>query len=92
MTEIGKVEGLSWRQRRDMGLTLRGVMGATRRLADSGQINSSTDHEELVELIATELALENPKAWAEAPAIDWAKVIEWIEMFLPVILAFLALL
>lgn len=92
MTSTDTVEGLSFRQRRAMGITLFGVMGAVQRLAAGGQISRDTDRDELAELIATELALENPKAWAEAAAIDWAQVIKWIEMFMPVILAFLALL
>lgn len=86
------VEGLSFRQRRAMGLTLFGVMGAAQRLKAGGQISRDMDRDEMVELIATELALENPQAWAEAPAIDWETVLKWIEMFMPIILAFLALL
>lgn len=86
-----KVEALPFMQRRRMGLTLAGVISATRRLAKDGEISRSMDRSEIVELVAMEIANQNAPAWAEAPSIDWDAVLAFIEKLIPIIMALIAL-
>jgi len=85
------VERLNFLDRRRLGLTPIGVILATRRLAKDGVINSSTQQDELLEAIATEIMLQNAAAWAEAPEIDWDAIIAFLEKLIPIIAAIIAL-
>ena len=86
-----KVERIGFLERRRLGLTPIGVIAATRRLAKDGQINAAMDKDEICELVATEIMLQNAPAWAEAPEINWEAILAFIEKLIPIILALIAL-
>ena len=84
---------LTVRQRRQMGLTFRGVLQAGRELARRGEITKETDKETVKQLIAEELALTNTKAWSEnVGAIDWDAVFAFIERLIELIMRLFVLL
>jgi len=85
------VSRMNFLERRRLGLTPLGVIAAARRLAKDGQINKSTPKEELLELIAIEIMVQNAAAWAEAPEIDWDAIIQFLERLIPIIAAIIAL-
>ena len=85
------VERIGFLERRRLGLTPLGVIAATRRLAKDGQINAAMDKDEICELVATEIMLQNAPAWAEAPSIDWEAILAFIEKLIPIIMALIAL-
>ena len=86
-----EVSRLSCLERRRLGLTPIGVIAATRRLAKDGQINGGMSSEEICELVATEIMLQNTPAWAEAPEIDWDAILAFVEKLIPIIMALIAL-
>jgi hypothetical protein len=82
--------GLTFRQRRDMGLTLINLIRVTRTLASEGVIDKSTPQEEVRDAILSRLAADNPVACAD-PGIDWDAVLAFLEKLLPFLLQILAL-
>jgi len=85
------VERIGFLERRRLGLTPLGVIAATRRLAKDGQISGGMSQEEICELVAMEIMIQNAAAWAEAPSIDWDAVLAFIEKLIPIIMALIAL-
>jgi len=86
-----KVElaGLSWRERRAMGLTRFGVYRAVRQL----QASVEWDPEAPLKLIAADVAMvisghpDYANVWDKNIAdLDWDTILEWIEKLLPIIL------
>ena len=83
---------LTIRQRRQMGLTIRGSLQAARELARRGEITRDMDKSYVAELIAQEIMLSNAKAWADNEAsIDWDAIIAFIEKLIPLIMKLIAL-
>ena len=83
---------LTVRQRRQMGLTFLGTLGAARELARRGEIHKDMDRKEISALIAEEIMATNAKAWADnAAAIDWDAIIAFIEKLIPLILKLIEL-
>jgi len=76
--------GLTFRQRRAMGLTFRNIRTVTKRLLETGDLEglSQTEIAAEVMLVITE---ENAKAFTD-PSIDWDSILSFIERLLPLIL------
>ena len=82
--------GLTLRQRRAMGLTVRNMARAARELAADGSIDKDTPREDVAELVLEKIVTENPKAFAD-PGVDWDAILAFIEKLLPLILAIISM-
>lgn len=89
-TDLERRRTLTFRQRRDMGLTLINLVRVTRQLASEGAIDKDTPQEEVRDAILNRLAMDNPAACAD-PTIDWDAVLAFLEKLLPFLLQILAL-
>lgn len=88
------VSGLSRRQRREMGITWRGVSQAVRELRKSADWDADAPRKEIAANVALVLMDHDDyaAAWGDNPAeLDWALIIEWIEKILPLILKLISL-
>lgn len=88
MTETVEKKQLTWRQRRDMGLTLPNCIRVAKKLKKSGKL--SDDPDVASGQIAAELAGENPKAFGD-PGVDWDAILAFIEALLPLILQIISM-
>lgn len=76
------VGGLTRRDRRQLGITIRGIRLAAKELREDGrEITSQAVLETIID--------QNPTAWANKPGIDWDAIIAFIEKLLPLILKFI---
>lgn len=83
---------LTIRQRRQMGLTVLGVLRAAKELQRRGEIARDTDPKEIARAVAEEIALANSKAWSDnVGAIDWDAILAFIEKLIPLILKLIEL-
>jgi hypothetical protein len=89
-TDLERRRTLTFRQRRDMGLTLVNLVRVTRQLAAEGVVDKDTPPEELRDAILSRLAAESPEACAD-PTVDWDAVLQFLEKLLPFLLQILAL-
>jgi hypothetical protein len=80
--------GLTFKQRREMGLTLANCLRTAKKLKQAGVL--SDDPDVASGQIAAELAGENPKAFAD-PSLDWDAILEFIEKLLPLIMPLIAI-
>jgi len=87
--KVAKRPGLSWRQRRAMGITPRNMIRVVREMEKDGSLES-VDQAELSAMVLDRLMTENPKAFAD-PSLDWDAILSFIEALLPVILKIIAL-
>jgi len=88
--DVGRPVGkLTWRQRRALGLTPRGIASIVRDMNKEGEIEGK-DNAVLSAEIASRLVKSNPNGYAEAN-LDWNNVIQFIEAILPLILKLIAL-
>lgn len=76
--DASKVERLSLRERRAMGLTISGIAQAARELKASGEPVTA-------DAIREKLASKNPSAYAPQ-AMNWENILAFIERLLPLIL------
>jgi len=81
---------LSIRERRALGLTWRNVFQTTRDLYQDGEIDSDMARGTIAAMVFTEIAGENPKAFAD-PSVDWDAILAFIEEILPLILQLIGL-
>jgi hypothetical protein len=89
MTDV-QGRGLTFRQRREMGLTVINVIRVTRQLASDGTISKDTPQDEVIDAVINQLVFENPKAAAD-PTIDWEAIAAFLERIMPLILTILSL-
>jgi len=82
-------DGLTIRQRREMGLTVANVRKVLVAKQKAGELDGKSTEELAVEVL-NELVAANPKAFSD-PAIDWDKLIAFIEKLIPLILKIIAL-
>ena len=82
--------GLTFKQRRQMGLTVRNIARATRVLASEGIITKDTPEDEAAELVLERLVMDNPQSFAD-PTLDWDAVLAFIERLIPLIMTIIAL-
>ena len=79
------------KERKEMGLTFANFLAKARELKEAGEIDSSTPHDEIAALITIKLEQDNPTAFA-APGVNWDRIWQLIQTFLPIILKLLGLL
>ena len=82
--------GLTFRQRREMGLTARNIYRVTRELARDGTIDKDTPKDDVTQAVMDRLVMDNPKAFAD-PSADWDAIFAFIEKLLPFIMQIIAL-
>lgn len=90
-TDSGAVRGLSLRDARRMGLTVRNITEAVRQLQADGRITSDTTDAEVAALVADKLYGENAAAWGNPAAVNWEAILAFIESLLPIILKIISL-
>jgi hypothetical protein len=88
---VGRRIGLSWIQRRRMGVTPLNMARVVKRLQQEREGFDEWTQEEIAAEVLNELVNENPKAFADAGAIDWDGLLALIERLLPIILQLIAL-
>lgn len=88
---VGRRNGLSWIQRRRLGITPLNMARVVKRLKSEREDFDEWSHEEIAAEVLNELMNENPTAYADVAAIDWDGLLAFIERLLPVILQIIAL-
>lgn len=89
--DVGNVAGLSFRQRRKLGLTAGNVLRTGMRLAKEGKLDRENPDVAASQILEA-IVFDNSEAFAEVgPGIDWEKIIEFIEALIPLILMILEL-
>ena len=83
-------DGLSIRQRRDMGLTIRNIRRVIAKGQESGEITEDMTKAELSVYVANELLQDNPGAFQD-PNLDWDALLEFIEKLLPLIMSIISM-
>ena len=83
-------DGLTIRQRREMGLTLRNVTRIVKELDEAGEITEDTTVEEAAVMVLSVLVEDTPAAFQD-PAIDWEAILAFLERLLPLILQIIAI-
>jgi len=81
--------GLTFKQRRAMGLTVKNVRTILAAKQAAGELEGRTTEDIAAEVLA-DLVDQNPKAFAD-PAIDWDAILAFIEKLIPLILKIIAL-
>ena len=76
--------GLTWKQRRAMGITIRNVMGKMREMQRNGELEGK-GHSTIAADVMQELIEENPKAFAD-PSLDFDVILEFIKRLIPIVL------
>lgn len=84
-------EGLTRRQRRDMGLTFGNVRRVLSELqADESACFDDCCIEELAVMVAERVVTENPAAFQD-PQLDWDAILAFIERLIPLIMTIISL-
>jgi signal transduction histidine kinase len=83
-----ELRGVSRRDARKLGLTIREMISIARELKSAGELTgvAEIDAEQILERAIS----KNPKAFAD-PALDWDSILAFIERILPLILTILSL-
>jgi len=89
MSEVVEARGLTFIQRRKMGLTFGNCLRVARQLKKDGTL--SEDDDVAAAQIAAELAKENPKGFEGTTAIDWDAILAFIEKLLPLIMQIISM-
>jgi hypothetical protein len=82
---------MSRREMRRMGLTVLNIRRRTRQMAIAGEITSDMSHEQIRDIVIDDLQGDEPRAFQQLSAIDWDKVIAFIEKLIPLILKIIAM-
>ena len=83
-----KRTGLSFRQRREMGLTFRNVRKVLKDLRETDSEEFETlSHEELAVIVTDTLVVENSSAFHNA-ALDWDAILDFLTRLISLILKF----
>ena len=88
---VGRRSGLSWRQRRRMGVTPLNMARVVKNLKEQHEDFDEWSQEEIAAAILDELVNDHPQAFAEVGAIDWDGLLAFIEKLLPIILKIIAM-
>lgn len=83
-------KGLTLRQRREMGLTVRNVRATLAKMQADGEITEDMDSNSVAVMVADKLLSDNPSAFQD-PSLDWDAILEWLERLIPFILKIIAL-
>jgi phage FluMu protein gp41 len=79
------------REMRRAGLTVLNVRRRARQLAIAGEITSDMSHEQIRDIVIDDLQGDEPRAFQQLSAIDWDKVIAFIEKLIPLILKIISM-
>lgn len=82
-------KGLSFKQRRAMGITIRNIRLKMVEMKQDGRLDGVSQAEVAI-MVLNELITDNPQAFAD-PSIDWDGIIAFIERLIPLILKIMAL-
>ena len=91
---FAKRSGLSYRERRRLGLTRLGVLAAVRELRSSDDWDASANTAEIAQSVAVMLTghPDHAAAWCELDAgFDWQSILDFIEQLIPLILKLIEL-
>jgi hypothetical protein len=88
MSENVEARGLTFAQRRELGLTIPNIARTAKRLKQAGEL--SEDPDVAAAQIAAALAGENLQAFDD-PSIDWTAILAFIEKLLPLILQIISI-
>jgi hypothetical protein len=77
--------GLTFKQRRDMGLTIGGVAKAVKELKAEGLIEKGMSKSEVSAMVMERLAEQNPRAY-ENDGMDWDQILDFIERLMSLIM------
>lgn len=80
---------LTWRDRKDMGLTVRELAPVYRELKKSGEIDDESSDGEIAAALSVKMSQKNPMAFKGN--IDWDAIIAFIEKMIPLILKLISL-
>jgi hypothetical protein len=87
-----ELEGLmSRREMRRLGVTVLNVRRRTRQMAIAGEITSDMSHDQIRDIVLDDLQGDDPRAFQQLSAIDWDRVIAFIEKLIPLILKIIAM-
>lgn len=75
---------LTFRERRELGLTVVNIMPIYRRMRESGELDAMSASEAAV-VVADELQGTYPKAY-EAAGVDWDAILAFIERIIELLL------
>lgn len=78
---------LTWRKRREMGITFRNVLAKARQLKREDRFDKN-DIPSMALGIQGMIVADNPKVF-EDPAVDWDAILEFIERLLELLVKFL---
>ena len=81
-------EGLSLRQRKEMGATFFNLMRITAKLQASGEITAEMTNAEASACVLNELLKDNPAAFQD-PEIDWDALLAFIEKLMTMIMTWI---
>ena len=87
-TALGR-PGLSIKQRRAMGITIRNVRKKVSEMQKAGDLAGMTQSEIAI-AVMDNLVADNPKAFGD-PGVDWDSVLAFIEKLIPLILKLMAI-
>jgi len=87
-TKLSDSPGISWRQRREMGITFRNIRTKMKELKVEGRLED-LDRSAAAALVLDELVADNPKAFAD-PSLDWDSLLSFIERILAIIARFIS--
>jgi hypothetical protein len=87
--ELGRKPGLTFRQRRAMGLTFRSVRLELRAMQAAGDLEGKDTSTVSVEVV-DRLMTKNPKAFAD-PSLDWDALLAFVERLVALLLKIFAL-
>jgi hypothetical protein len=81
--------GLSFKQRRAMGITIRNIRLKMVEMKKDGRLDGVAQSD-VAAMVLDELISDNPKAFAD-PSVDWDGLFAFIERLIPLILKIMAL-
>jgi hypothetical protein len=87
--ELGRKPGLTFRQRRAMGLTFRNVRLELKTMQAAGDLEGK-DRATVSAEVLDRIVSKNPKAYAD-PSLDWDAVLAFVERLVALILKIIAL-
>jgi len=81
--------GLTFRQRRELGLTFRNVRRLLAEKQKAGELEGR-DTAELAVEVFNDLVTENPQAFSD-PSLDWDAILAFLEKLIPLIMQLISL-
>jgi hypothetical protein len=80
-----KAKRLTWRQKRELGLTRGNIIRTARQMHKDGELDLD-DPDGLVNQVVEEIMSENPQAYEDLEAVDWDAIFAFLEKLLPLLI------